>query len=49
MGKDYFILWDDRKIPISRTYIKQVRQQFAAYAGEECECGKMGQPLAETE
>ena len=49
MGKDYFILWDDRKIPISRTYIKQVRQQFAAYAGEEYECGRMGQPLDETE
>lgn len=34
MGKDFFILWDDRKIPISRTYIKQARQQFADYAGE---------------
>lgn len=34
MGKDFFILWDDRKIPISRTYIKQARQQFMDYAGE---------------
>lgn len=40
MGKDFFILWDDRKIPISRTYIKQVRQQFEQYACDEYDSTK---------
>lgn len=42
MGKDFFILWDDRKIPISRTYIKQVRQQFTEYADAEYDSCRMG-------
>ncbi len=40
MGKDFFILWDDRKIPISRTYVKQVRQRFTDFAGKEYDCRK---------
>ena len=40
MGKDFFILWDDRKLSISRTYIKQARQQFEKYAASEYDCLK---------
>ncbi len=42
MGKDFFILWDDRKIPISRTYVKQVHQEFEQYARRSYDGRKSG-------